>query len=145
MHDESIMHSDIRPENIMLDKDDGIKIVDLRVNTNKKYVKAHSKEEDFPYYLAPEVLSKNSKSVKESDIWAVGVLFYNLLSGKQPFAGDTYAEVENNVKNKIIKFNHVEFDLVSDDAKDLILKLLEKNPAQRINAQDALDHDWFKK
>lgn len=145
MHSEEVLHRDIRPQNVMLDKDDNIKLVDLSMFSCRDEVSYVPEDDEFPYYSPPEEFKDKTRyeQTKASDMWAVGVLFYNLLSGKQPFQGETLEEVELNITNKVIKFNQEEFDKISGSAKFLILKLLEKDPSKRISAEDALNHPWI--
>ena len=96
-----------------------------------------------PYYMAPEVLEGNYGA--KADIWSLGVLMYTLVSGYLPFQGQTSAEVFRKIKEAEFRFNHVEFDSVSSECKDLITKLLVANPKKRISGKDALSHPWFKK
>ena len=78
-----------------------------------------------PYYMAPEVL-EGSYSGK-ADIWSLGVLLYTLVCGYLPFQGSNAAEVFRKIKEADFHFNHVEFQHVSEECKDLIRKLLVLN------------------
>ena len=118
--------------------DDTLKVIDSTVFRTIK------DDDDEPYYSSPEF--RKSRTVgKPGNVWAIGVLLYNLLSGEQPFQGEDTPEVIKNIKDKKVRFDHDEFDSVSKDAKDLVELMLEKNPAKRITAEKALDHPWFKK
>ena len=92
-------------------------------------------------YCSPEVLKNNYDS--KCDIWACGVIMYILLSGEIPFAGDTEEEIMKSIINKQPSFDSSFFLNVSDNAKDLIKKCLNKNKNQRINAKEALNHLFF--
>ena len=93
------------------------------------------------FYIAPEVL-KGSYDEK-CDIWSCGVILYTLLSGNLPF----YAEEDDEVYKKVLKGKYVfpekEWKDVSDEAKKLIKKMLEKNPRKRITSLNALKDEWF--
>ena len=91
-----------------------------------------------PYYIAPEVLSKNYG--KECDIWSLGVVIYFMLSGQMPFDGRNLKELYRNIKTAKLKMPSI----FCDDLKDLITQMLKKDPAERITAQDAMKHNWFK-
>lgn len=95
-----------------------------------------------PYYVSPQVLQ--GKYDKSCDVWSCGVIMYIMLSGYPPFYGDTDAEVLAKVKTGNFAFNNTHWKTVSEDAKDLIKKMLKMNPTERITAKDALAHVWVK-
>ena len=76
--------------------------------------------------MAPEVLE--GKYNFKCDMWSLGVLMYVLLSGYLPFQGDNRAEVFSKIAEGRYHFNHKEFKMVSNDAKELITKLLIVDP-----------------
>ena len=94
-----------------------------------------------PYYVAPEVLS--GKYGKECDIWSLGVVLYTMLSGTLPFSGDTNAEIFKNIKMVNYNFNGKSWSHISPEAKNLIKRMLQKEPLERISLPDALKHAWF--
>ncbi|KAK6141757.1 hypothetical protein DH2020_024500 [Rehmannia glutinosa] len=94
------------------------------------------------YYIAPEVLKR--RYGPEVDIWSVGVMLYILLSGVPPF----WAESENGIFNAILR-GHVDFSTdpwpsISNGAKDLVRKMLNSDPKQRLTAFEVLSHPWIK-
>jgi len=95
--------------------------------------------------MAPEVITKAVYS-PESDVWSAGICMFAMLSGKMPFH---YSDRENiNVLFKRIRTNAVSFHAAvfsncSDDARDLILRMLTKSPSERIKISDALKHKFF--
>ena len=93
-------------------------------------------------YLSPELLK--GQMIKELDEWACGVLMYYLLSGKFPFDGKTEEEIFNNIETQKLNLDIPELKNISDDCKDLITKLLERNVTERISANKALEHNFFK-
>jgi calcium-dependent protein kinase len=94
-----------------------------------------------PYYVAPEVLQGHYGL--ECDCWSLGVIMYILLSGYLPFTGSTAAEVFEKVQEGKFTMDHEEFFKVTDNAKDLIKKLLTVDRAKRFTCSLALKHDWF--
>ena len=93
-------------------------------------------------YLSPEIIK--GQMIKELDEWACGVLMYYLLSAKFPFDGKTEEEIFYNIENQELNLNIPEFENISDDCKDLISKLLERDVTKRIKAKKALEHSFFK-
>lgn len=77
-------------------------------------------------------------------MWSIGVILYILLCGFPPFNGSTNEEIMEKVKIGKYSFKHEVFENVSDEAKDLIKKMLTKNPVKRLSCEEALQHEWFK-
>ena len=93
-------------------------------------------------YLSPELIS--GQMIKELDEWACGVLMYYLLVGHPPFDGKTEDEIFDAIQNQPLDLNIEELKNVSNECKDLISKLLERDVNKRIKAKDALEHSFFK-
>ena len=94
-----------------------------------------------PYYVAPEVL-KGSYDFS-CDMWSCGIILYILLCGYPPFEGNSNKEIFKKVLHGKLEFDPEEWTSISSEAKDLILKMLEKDPTKRITFNDALKHEWF--
>ena len=93
-------------------------------------------------YLSPELIK--GQMIKELDEWACGILMYNLLVGRFPFDGKTEDEIFDAIQDKPLDLNIEELTNVSNECKDLISKLLERDISKRINAKNALEHQFFK-
>ena len=145
-HQNGIVHRDLKPENILMDNDTddlAIKIIDWGcAKTLKKKEKLHQAD-GTSYYIAPEVLRGDYD--EKCDIWACGVIFYILLCGYPPFNGDSDEEIYEAVLKGDFEFPDEEWDSVSENAKLLIKKMLNKNPKKRLSALDSLKDIWFKK
>lgn len=93
-------------------------------------------------YMAPEMINKQGYS-KSVDIWALGIIMYNLISGgKHPLhqKGETTTEYKEKLKKK----QKLAFDAsFSDLAKDLIKKMCSYSPVYRYNVEQALKHPWI--
>lgn len=83
--------------------------------------------------MAPEVLKQSYG--KECDVWSLGVILFIMLSGYPPFGGDDEREIFYNTNNQPLEFSLDEWKNVSADAKNLISKMLDKNPKTRITAK----------
>jgi calcium-dependent protein kinase len=75
-----------------------------------------------PYYIAPEVL--NGEYGFECDVWSLGVILYVLLVGYPPFYGNNDREILTRVRNCTYDFVGVEWDIISEEVKDLIQNML---------------------
>ncbi|KAK3927813.1 Serine/threonine-protein kinase 17A [Frankliniella fusca] len=95
-----------------------------------------------PDYVAPEVLNYEPISLA-TDMWSVGVLLYVLLTGCSPFGGETKQETFCNISQCRLDFPDDLFEDVSDNAKDLMRKLIVKDPKRRLSASECLRHHWF--
>ncbi|GFP99381.1 calcium-dependent protein kinase [Phtheirospermum japonicum] len=94
------------------------------------------------YYVAPEMLRRSYR--KEIDVWNAGVILYILLSGMPPF----WAENEKGIFDAILK-EEVDFESepwasISNRTKDLVRKMITKDPKKRYNSTQVLDHPWIK-
>ena len=94
-----------------------------------------------PYYVAPEVL--RGEYDKMCDVWSLGIILYVFLCGYPPFEGDNNKEIFKNVLKSKLEFDPADWDTVSDEAKDLVSKMLNKDPKKRLSAEDCLSHEWF--
>ena len=146
IHSKNIIHRDIKPENILFsDKRNifSLKLIDFGLATFQEQEK---KTAGTPMYMSPEMVEGNGTYV--SDIWSVGVVVYQMVTGKLPFDGGEndenqilYEHIKNDEYNKE-KLNNVE---CSDDVKDFIDKALQKDIKKRMTVQEALNHPWIKK
>ena len=93
-------------------------------------------------YLSPELI--RGQMIKELDEWACGVLMYYLLVGHPPFDGKTEDEIFDAIQRQPLDLNIEELKNVSNECKDLISKLLERDVKKRIKAKNALEHNFFK-
>ena len=146
-HINKIVHRDLKPENLMIngkDKDNHfmIKVIDFGTATIFKKSKMKTKIGS-GYYMAPEVLNRSYN--EKCDLWSVGVIMYILFSSEAPFRGKNDEETFNQILNKNPDLTKSKFSNVSEEAKDLIIKLLEKDYKKRLCALDALNQPWFKK
>jgi len=87
-------------------------------------------------------LNKNYN--EKCDLWSCGIILYIMLIGKPPFSGKDDEEIMSNVAKGLYNIKGDDFDNISNNAIDLMKKLLTINPNKRINAEEALNHQWFK-
>ena len=144
LHTKNIVHRDIKPENILFsNKKDysTLRIIDFGLATQT--VK-DTKSVGTPYYMSPELI--DGISVPKSDVWSVGVIMYQMLTGKFPFnsSGDKNNLLDNIKKNPYNTKNLEEVEY-SDEVKDLIAKILVKDYNKRLSSEECIKHPWFKK
>ncbi|KFK30982.1 hypothetical protein AALP_AA6G053400 [Arabis alpina] len=140
-HSANVIHRDLKPENFLFSSDDEknakLKAIDFGCSVYIKEGIELKEKVASPYYVAPEVLRGESYG-KEIDIWSAGVILYLLLSGAPPFATD-YEIIERK-----LAFESQAWHSISPGAKNLIEKMLKKDPKERYTALDVLDHSWIK-
>jgi len=145
MHDNGIVHRDIKPQNIFLEsKSDNaaIKIGDFGFAKRVHTPKSLAQKCGTPSYVAPEIL-KNVPYDQSCDMWSAGVVLYVLLCGYTPFAEEKQDKMFNRIKTGDYNFDSKEWADVSGEAKDLIRGLLCTNPDQRLTAEQALRSKWI--
>lgn len=173
LHDNHVVHRDIKLENMLVDDSNTIKIADfgLAAKTNVvlteqeiKRRKRRGMEEDemtvvcgTTDYMAPEML-KELKYNEKIDVWALGIIMHELLVGDVPYDSEKFKKFTrkgkktNRKKDKRQEKQYIKHmlaakfsfpDYLSADAKDLLAKMLEKDPAKRWSAAQVLQHPWL--
>lgn len=147
LHAHHFVHRDIKPENFLLasrEQDAAIKVIDFGLA--KKFVKGEGAvmktKAGTPYYVAPQVLAGSYD--EKCDIWSCGVIAYVLLCGYPPFYGDRDEQILKMVKKGEFDFPSPDWDHTSKEGKDMIKKMLTKDPALRPSAADCLEDAWLK-
>ncbi|KAK2967819.1 hypothetical protein RJ640_027713, partial [Escallonia rubra] len=124
-HRHGVMHRDLKPENFLFankKETAPLKAIDFGLSVFFKPGEVFNEIVGSPYYMAPEVLKRNYGP--EVDVWSAGVILYILLCGVPPFWADPWPKV-------------------SDNAKDLVKKMLDPDPKRRLTAQGVLEHPWI--
>ena len=144
-HKLKIMHRDLKPENILIYKHNkekdyyDVKICDFGTSQIFKRGEWQSQPCGSVYYVAPEVINKKYNS--KCDLWSVGVIMFMLLSNKAPFGGKNDRDILRNVISG--SYNKGFLQNCSETTLDLISKLLNKDYKTRINADQAMNHEFF--
>ncbi|XP_071999453.1 calcium/calmodulin-dependent protein kinase kinase 2 isoform X2 [Engystomops pustulosus] len=146
LHYQKIIHRDIKPSNLLVGEDGHIKIADFGVSNQFEGTDAFlSNTVGTPAFMAPETLSETRKifSGKALDVWAMGVTLYCFVFGQCPFMDERILALHGKIKNQPLEFP--DQPDVSEDLRDLILKMLDKNPESRISVPDVKLHPWVTK
>ncbi|XP_057212925.1 calcium/calmodulin-dependent protein kinase type 1 isoform X2 [Triplophysa rosa] len=144
LHQLGIVHRDLKPENLLYEtplEDSKIVISDFGLSKMEDQG-ALSTACGTPAYVAPELLQQKTYS-KEVDIWAIGVITFILLCGYPPFYDDNDTQLYKLIMKAEYEFDSPYWDDISDSAKDFILHLLQKDPAERFDGDQALQHPWI--
>ena len=135
-----IIHRDIKPENILLDENSKAYLTDFGWSNYIRNNRSRSTICGTPLYLPPEMVTESGHNEK-ADIWCIGVLLFELMTGKVPFDGNDYTTVKYN----IMKLNISWPSDIDPEVKDLISKILKKNPNDRLSIEKILSHSFFTK
>ena len=141
IHKHKICHRDLKPENLLLTQHKTIKIIDFGLsNEYKDYLSTPCGS---PCYASPEVIKGLKYSGLGIDLWASGIILFSMLCGYLPFDDKN----NDNLFKKILKCN-IEFPkkknvIISENAKDLIRKILQPEPSKRITLEDILQHPFL--
>ncbi|KAL2229237.1 UNVERIFIED_CONTAM: Calcium-dependent protein kinase 2 [Sesamum indicum] len=142
-HSLGVMHRDLKPENFLFvneDEDSPLKAIDFGLSMFFKPGETFTDVVGSPYYVAPEVLCK--RYGPEADVWSAGVIIYILLCGVPPFWGESEQEIFQEVLHGDVDLTSDPWPKISDSAKDLVKKMLVRDPRKRLTAHQVLCHPW---
>ncbi|KAJ8304861.1 hypothetical protein KUTeg_018444 [Tegillarca granosa] len=142
MRENNVAHMDLKPQNILLSSSSHpiLKVADFGF---AKHVFVGDKMRVMrgsPLYMAPEIICSRAYDARV-DLWSIGVILYECLFGRAPFASRNFQELENKIKDsKPVELPYgVE---VSEDCRDLLLRLLQRRPDDRISFVDFFNHPF---
>ncbi|XP_045815165.1 CDPK-related kinase 5-like isoform X2 [Trifolium pratense] len=144
-HLQGVVHRDLKPENFLfasMDENSELKAIDFGLSD---FVKLDERLNDIvgsAYYVAPEVLHRAYST--EADVWSIGVIAYILLCGSRPFWARTESGIFRTVLKADPSFDEPPWPSLSDEARDFVKRLLNKDPRKRMSAAQALRHPWIK-
>jgi serine/threonine protein kinase len=163
VHYQGIIHRDIKPANLLLSSNNTVKISDFGVSYFNQHLAGSNSHYDdeidrelaetagTPAFFAPELCSSIESQgphihniTKAIDVWALGVTLYCLIYAQCPFSANTEFELFDMIPTEPVTFptkEEIGFE-TSDALKDLLLKLLTKNPQERITLEQVKHHPW---
>ena len=139
LHKLRIVHRDIKPENILLDYKNTIKITDFGLSRNYPDNLLLSSACGTPSYAPPEMLDGDEYHGLFSDIWSAGIVLFAMVCGYLPFE-----DSDENLLHKSIIKGDIQFPYyLSENLKDLLKNILNRDPTQRYDLELIKAHNWF--
>lgn len=141
-HSYGVVHRDIKPQNIMITKENRVKIMDfgLALNMTDSTITYDNNIIGSVYYIAPEMAQKGSGDAR-ADIYATGVVLYEMLTGKLPFSGDSPIAIAlQHVEGKYAPVDEIDPDIPFEIAR-LVDKAMAKDPNNRYQSAGKMLHD----
>ena len=135
-----IIHRDIKPENVLLSEKLEAKLTDFGWSNYMEDDQKRNTVCGTPIYLAPEIIKEKGHD-ERVDIWCIGVLLFELITGTVPFQGNDIDTLKNNILRLKISWPRD----INTDAKNLISKILKLDPYARLPLSDMLQHPFFAK
>ena len=143
-HKNGIVHRDLKPENLLYfdqSEDSPIKVIDFGMSQRFDHEKFMTEKVGTAYYVSPEVIQ--GKYDEKCDIWSAGVILYILICGYPCFNGEDDKEIINAILRGKVQFYSPEWDNISEDVKNLVLKMCCP-PEKRLTAEQVLNEPWVK-
>lgn len=133
---ESVIHRDVKPENIIADDADNIKLADMGLAkkigiSQDASITLEGQTVGTPYYMSPEQVIDASSVDQRTDIYSLGVTFYHIITGKRPFEGNTSMEIMASVIHNEVAFTREHLDYVPKQFVQVISKMTDKEPDRR--------------
>ncbi|PNY23110.1 Protein kinase kin1 [Tolypocladium capitatum] len=140
-HRNSIVHRDLKIENILISKTGDIKIIDFGLS-NLFAPRGHLKTFcGSLYFAAPELLQARAYTGPEVDVWSFGIVLYVLVCGKVPFDDQSMPALHAKIKKGLVDYP----SWLSSECKHLMARMLVTDPKQRATMQEVMSHPWMTK
>ncbi|XP_028025633.1 serine/threonine-protein kinase ULK3 [Bombyx mandarina] len=143
LREQSVVHMDLKPHNLLLHKDSNGKYI-LKV-ADFGFAQYMSEEggcsvRGSPLYMAPEVLRGAHDA--RADLWSVGVILYECLFGRAPYSSNTFKELIDKIERRA-PIEIPRNSSISEGCKDLLLRLLQHDPDDRISYEEFFSHEYL--
>lgn len=140
LHHNNTLHLDIKPNNVMIQSDMSIKLIDLGISSKINGVKDNPKICGTPAFMPPEQFEKKELG-RYTDIFALGVTLYSMLTAHLPFKGNSHTEIWNNIS--IGNYTPPEFYYphVNPNLTNIVVKAINPNPSERFQTCEEMHYE----
>lgn len=145
LRDNNLIHRDLKPQNLLLSTNDENAVLKIADFGFARSLQPRGLAETLcgsPLYMAPEIMQMQKYDAK-ADLWSVGAILYQLVTGKTPFTGNNQIQLLNNIIKSTELHFPVEFKNLSSDCRDLCQKLLRRNPVERLTFEEFFNHPFL--
>ena len=144
IHSNGVVHRDLKPENIMVDADDNVQLIDFGIAANagsRRLTFANfSRNMGTPDYISPEQV-RGKRGDARSDVYSLGVMLYEMLTGKVPFSGpNAFAVMNDRLVNQIVPPRNLE-PSITPQLQEILYRALEREPKNRYRSAREFAHD----
>lgn len=147
LYEYNIIHRDLKPANIFLTEDSRIKIGDFGLSRTLGLDNLVDTYVGSPAYMSPELMKfRNSNSDRydfKSDIWSLGCIVFELITGKRPFEEKDYCEIVQIINEKTLNNDFLRKEGLSEVCIDFLSQIFKINPDQRISFPDMCKHEFI--
>ncbi|KAK2379061.1 Protein kinase superfamily protein [Trifolium repens] len=145
LRDNNLIHRDLKPQNLLLSRNDEKAVLKIADFGFARSLQPRGLAETLcgsPLYMAPEIMQLQKYDAK-ADLWSVGAILYQFVTGKTPFTGNNQIQLLQN----IMKSTELQFpsnnQSLSSECKDLCQKLLRRNPVERLTFEEFFNHPFL--
>lgn len=145
LRDNNLIHRDLKPQNLLLSTNDSNSVLKIADFGFARSLQPRGLAETLcgsPLYMAPEIMQLQKYDAK-ADLWSVGAILFQLVTGKTPFTGNNQIQLLQNIVKSTELYFPPDVKVLSSDCKDLCQKLLRRNPVERLTFEEFFNHPFL--
>ncbi|KAE8684793.1 Kinase superfamily protein isoform 2 [Hibiscus syriacus] len=145
LRDNNLIHRDLKPQNLLLSTNDGSAVLKIADFGFARSLQPRGLAETLcgsPLYMAPEIMQLQKYDAK-ADLWSVGAILFQLVTGKTPFTGSNQIQLLQNIMKSTELLFPMENNYLTPDCRDLCLRLLRRNPVERLTFEEFFNHPYL--